>query len=1400
MSPSRHFTLLHLALVWAMLLSALASPFATPRAALAAAAPLATSYSQTFDTLAATGTANAWADDNTLGGWYSSRTTLIAGTGTNTTGGLYSFGSAAGERALGSLGSNTTGSIFFGLRLVNDTGATIDELNVSFAGEQWRNGGNTSAHSLAFAYQVGATSLTGGSWTPVGALGFSGPITGSTASALDGNATANRTVISGSIGGLGLAPGQEIWLRWEDPNDSGNDHGLAIDNLNVSAVVPPAQPTLINEVLASTTGTDVEYIELYGEPGAALAGLSLIYVESNNGTPLGTIDFRYDFAANATLGLNGFYLIGTTAGLQSFYGVTPNIDISTNSLENSSATLALVETSSLSGNTVTGSEVALDAVGIADATASTFFFDAPLVGPDGSFFPAGVRRVSDGVDTDTAADWVISDFNLGPANTPTAGTVSDLAPTVSATSPAAGAANVPASSDIGVTFSESVDVAAGAISVECPAGSPLASNAAAGDVVSLTIDPASDLPPNTSCVIVISAAGVTDNDGVPNALAGPTTFDFTTGGGAAITPIHAIQGSGNAASAGTFTVEAIVVGDYQTQGSGQLRGFFIQEEDADTDADPATSEGIFVFCGSCTTEVKVGDKVRVSGASGEFFNMSQLSATGASSVSVLGADNPLPTPASVELPVPGVPGGDLGVATAAINAYFEPLEGMLVRFPDTLAVSEYFELARYGQVILSEGGRPRTFTDANTPSVAGLIEHEIDLARRSVILDDTDNRENRPVDTPNTAYYHPVPGLSTGNFFRGGDTISGLTGVLHWSFAGGTSPNAWRIRPVTEAYSYAFTPTNPRPAAPEVAGRLTVASFNVLNYFLSIDTSNTCSPNLREDCRGADSALEFERQRTKLLAALQGLDADVLGLIEMENTPGVEPMADIVAGLSGYDFVDTGVIGSDAIKVGIIYKTGSVTPVGDPAVLDSQAFVNPRGASVDRNRPAVAQTFVENATGGRFTVVVNHLKSKGSGCGAGDDDTTSGQGNCNLTRELAAQELARWLASDPTGSGDADVLIIGDLNSYAKEDPIVALEDAGYTNLVAAFGGPAAYSYVFDGQLGYLDHALANDSLTPQVAGVTEWHINADEIPLFDYNDDQRTADEASFEEESDTLPLYQPNEFRTSDHDPVLVGLDPINLPPTIAAGGAAGVCPAGNGTSGIGYFLSVDDDAELEALEVSVGGLAAPVTSAQVQSVAGEPALRQLVLSVAPANQVRRVTLTLEVSDGWLTASVPVTVIVGSADNDDGSRASRNLSGTAGADIVLGLAGNDVLGGGAGNDLVCGGDGNDVMAGGDGDDTLRGGDGNDEIDAGAGDDYADGANGNDVMAGGAGDDMLLGGDGNDVMAGGDGNDTLSGALGNDTMTGGAGTDSFDGGDGIDTSADFTPGAPDFDTRTNVP
>ncbi|PKP68280.1 MAG: hypothetical protein CVT82_15830, partial [Alphaproteobacteria bacterium HGW-Alphaproteobacteria-4] len=209
--------------------------------------------------------------------------------------------------------------------------------------------------------------------------------------------------------------------------------------------------------------------------------------------------------------------------------------------------------------------------------------------------------------------------------------------------------------------------------------------------------------------------------------------------------IHEIQGSGSSCIAGTFTVEAIVVGDYQGVtgvDDYKLDGFFIQEEDADVDGDAATSEGIFVYCATCPTNVVVGDKVQVTGSSSEYFNMSQLNATTAGAVVVVSSGNTLPTPAAITLPVPGVTATDLAGAETQINAYYEPFEGMLVQVAEQLSVTEYFELSRYGQLVLAQGGRFRQFTDTNAPTAAGYTAHQIDLARRTIILDDDSNQQN----------------------------------------------------------------------------------------------------------------------------------------------------------------------------------------------------------------------------------------------------------------------------------------------------------------------------------------------------------------------------------------------------------------------------------------------------------------------------------------------------------------------------------------------------------------------------------------------------------------------------------------------------------------------------------
>ncbi len=523
----------------------------------------------------------------------------------------------------------------------------------------------------------------------------------------------------------------------------------------------------------------------------------------------------------------------------------------------------------------------------------------------------------------------------------------------------------------------------------------------------------------------------------------------------------------------------------------------------------------------------------------------------------------------------------------------------------------------------------------------------------------------------------------------------------------------YRVQP-TQYGTYSVV--NARPPAPaDVGGSVTVAAMNQLNFFPTLDLGpDICGPAQTLECRGADTAEEFDRQRVKLLSALSQLDADVIGLNEIENTPGVDPAQNLVDGLNDifgagtYATIDTGTIGTDAIKVGIIYRTATVVPVGSHAILDST--VDPRFIDT-KSRPVLAQTFEEIATGGRFTVAVNHLKSKGSDCNdVGDPDTGDGSGNCNGTRTLAAQALVDWLATDPTGSGDPDSLIIGDLNSYDKEDPIDAILAGGYTDLVAQYLGEHAYSFVFDGQVGYLDHALASASLAPQVTGVAEWHINADEPSLLDYD--------MSFKQPAQEA-LFEPNAYRSADHDPVIVGLDP-----------------------GAGALLCAGLEATI------VGG------------PTGE------VLNGTNGNDV----IFAGGGDDIVNSGNGHDVVCGGFGDDTitGGNGNDTLHGGDGNDTIAGGNGNDVIDAGDGVNQVDGGSGNDTITTGSGDDTIDGANGNDSVTAGDGADTVDGGSGSDTLTGQGGDDSLVGGNGNDTIDGGSGTNTINGGSGRDTCVNG--------------------------------
>jgi uncharacterized protein len=232
-------------------------------------------YTQNFDSLASVqaegSTTMPWQDNTTLTGWYASRAHAASGGpygpfaytsyrvagGENNSGWIYSFGTNGvgliGDRAFGSISSGTPQTNAFGVRIVNDTTEAVGNITISYTGEQWRNGGNANAQPLQFSYRTDSSPITNPTpgdetgWTAFSALTLISPTTGATLAILDGNDPVNRVLLSNVLlTGVELLPGQELFLRWIDINDAGNDHGFGIDDLtiNFAAVPEPSSAVL----------------------------------------------------------------------------------------------------------------------------------------------------------------------------------------------------------------------------------------------------------------------------------------------------------------------------------------------------------------------------------------------------------------------------------------------------------------------------------------------------------------------------------------------------------------------------------------------------------------------------------------------------------------------------------------------------------------------------------------------------------------------------------------------------------------------------------------------------------------------------------------------------------------------------------------------------------------------------------------------------------------------------------------------------------------------------------------------------------------------------------------------------------------------------------------------------
>lgn len=603
-----------------------------------------------------------------------------------------------------------------------------------------------------------------------------------------------------------------------------------------------------------------------------------------------------------------------------------------------------------------------------------------------------------------------------------------------------------------------------------------------------------------------------DND---EAQTASCSFKLSVSG---IVKIPAIQGSGAKSS---MDGTSVTTGGIVTKLLNN--GFYLQDPDGDND--PTTSDGIFVFTSTAPT-VAVGDKVTVSAKVQEYSiststasqanPLTELSSVGA--ISIVSSGNQLPQPVDVSL------------ASLSSQADMERYEGMLVHITDALTVNQTNFVGTWGQLTVSAGGRTLNPTNVLRPGPAALAMQAANLAR-SVVLDDSSASK----------FPNPTPYLWQDGTVRAGDTLSGVTGVVDFgpSTDSATGPLSYKIHP-TVAPALARPVARPV-TAPAVGGNVRVASANVLNFFTTFvdgtavpGGSTTCTVS----CRGANNLVEFNRQRTKIVAALSGLNADVVGLMEIQNN-GNFAVQNLVDGLNAamgantYAAVPLPTVisaggagtGTDAIRVAMIYKPGKLALMG--ASMADTHSVN--------NRPTFAQGFVL-PNGEKFAVAVNHLKSKGS-CGTGaNGDTGDLQGCWNLQRQQQAQRLLDWLPTVKATAGTENVIMLGDFNAYAQEDPIHLLTSGGIVDLVSMFD-PADYSYVFDANAGRLDHGLGTPSIATKVTGATSWHINADEPEWTDYNTEDRAAGN----------DWYQPTAFRASDHDPMLIGL---NLVKTITAG----------------------------------------------------------------------------------------------------------------------------------------------------------------------------------------------------------------------------------------------------------
>ena len=497
-------------------------------------------------------------------------------------------------------------------------------------------------------------------------------------------------------------------------------------------------------------------------------------------------------------------------------------------------------------------------------------------------------------------------------------------------------------------------------------------------------------------------------------------------------------------------------------------GWFVQDAG---DGDDATSDAIFVQ--DAASAVGPGDAVLVHGTVAEL-DVGRATRT-----------------ALVRTRAERVGEGETRVTSLAkAPTDWERLEGMRVRLDAPVFLADSGDLRKHDRILASLDERLWQPTEHHVPGSDGYRAEVARNTQRALWLEAADATWPQ--------------GFAQA---RSGSRIEGVTGVIDQAKDG-------------HALVLESAPTldpAPRPQPPTVPGSLRIAALNLENLFNG-DGHGGGFPTPR----GARTPAELAAQLSKHVAIIEALDADVVALMELENDgygedSSIATLVDALDAQGGaWRFVDAKRgPGDNPIRVGLIYRGDRVRTLGEPATLEGGPFG-------EHSRVPLAQAFAPlKGDAKAFVVVANHFKSKGcSDADGADRDQHDGAGCYDATRVESARRLHDWLAGDPTGHG-ARTLIVGDLNAYAQEAPVRALREAGWQDAFAIAGIPAPYSYVYDGRLGRLDHALLSPAFARRLRGAAEWHVNADEA-------------ESSGYRAGGTGP------WRSSDHDPLVLGFDP--------------------------------------------------------------------------------------------------------------------------------------------------------------------------------------------------------------------------------------------------------------------